>query len=98
MPAQNSKSSIHVDSTTGDINDSMNMQDDSTSEHSIETEVEVKESPDDKVIDTEFEDNAVTCFRLFVFFVLLGAIIASGVCTWHLMTEEQSRDFVDQVS
>ena len=94
MPAQKS---IHVDSATGDINDSVDLHDDSTSEHSIETEVEEKESTNDKAIDTDFEDNAVFCFRLFVFLVLLGALIASGVCTWHLMTEEQSQDFVDQV-
>ena len=97
MPAQNSKSSIHIDSATGDINDSMDLHDDSTSAHSIETEIEVKETTKDNAIDTDFEDNAVACFRLFVFLILLGALIASGVCTWHLMTDEQNRDFVDQV-
>ncbi len=97
MPADHSNSCSPVDSTTGDLNDSAELHDDSTSDHSVETEVQVEESSNDKVIDTDFEDKAVGCFRFFVLFVLVSAMAASGAATWHFITEDQNEDFINQV-
>lgn len=97
MSTDHSHSSAPLDSTTGDLNDSAELRDDSTSDHSVETEVETEESVNEKVIDTDFEDKAVGCFRVFVLLVLLSTMAASGAVSWRLMTEAENNDFVEEV-
>lgn len=76
--------------------ESVDLYDDTTSDHSIETEEEAQPS-ERAVNDTDFEDKAVSCFRYFILFVLVAAMAASGAATWHFMTEDQNEDFENEV-
>lgn len=88
-------------SATGELNEddgSVELYDDSTSDHSIETEVEeASDSDEGKRLDSDFEDKAVSCFRFFVLFILVFAMAGAGAATWHFMTKNQYENFYDEV-
>jgi hypothetical protein len=89
-------------SATGDLNEDdiesiILHDDDTTSDHSIDTQVEEASEADANGLDSDFEDKAVSCFRFFVLFVLISAIAGAGTATWYFMTENQNEDFVHEV-
>ena len=47
--------------------------------------------------DADFEDKAVSCFRFFVMFLLIGGMIAAGVGTWKFLQQEEYDDFEHEV-
>jgi hypothetical protein len=68
-------------------------------ESSFFEEEEEEENPekDTEGIDDDFEDKAVSCFRLFVLFILVSAMAAAGISTWHFISNDQADDFQHEV-
>ena len=42
--------------------------------------------------EQDLEERAVSCFRGFVLFLLVGAMVAAGITTWHFLSEDQEDD------
>lgn len=48
-------------------------------------------------LDDDFEDKAVACFRFFVLFMLICAMVSAGVATWYYVGRDEEDDFEHQV-
>ena len=48
-------------------------------------------------MDHQMEDKAVSCFRLFVVFLLIGGMVAAGVASWKFLQNEEYADFEHEV-
>jgi hypothetical protein len=62
-------------------------------------EEEEEENPEKEIegIDDDFEDKAVSCFRLFVLFILVSGMAAAGASTWYFISNDEADDFQHEV-
>ena len=60
-----------------------------------ETEASSSSSP---IEDNEFETKAITCFRGFIFFLMVASTVTAGVVTWYLLNKAEEGDFQQEVS
>lgn len=59
------------------------------------TSTEATSSP---IEENEFERTAISCFRVFIFLLMVASTISAGVVTLYLLNKEEEDDFRKEVS